>query len=302
MSNTEGPTGAEQTVPTCYRHGGREAHVTCQRCGRNICGDCMRQASVGFQCPECVAEGARTVRQPRTPYGGRRPGTSNRVTLALMALNALVFVLVLGSGGRTGELIRQLWLLPRESCWDASADGSRCLTWAPGVADGAYWQLLTSAFTHVEIWHIGFNLLALYIIGPQLETILGRARYLTLYLLSALAGSATVYWLAPERSLTLGASGAVFGLMAALLIVAVRVRGDVQGLLTLVAINVVITVLGSSFISWQGHLGGFVGGLLVSAVLVYSPRRGRTGWQVAGITLISALLVAAVLLRTASLT
>jgi membrane associated rhomboid family serine protease len=302
VSTPEGPTGAEQTVPTCYRHTGREAHVRCQRCGRNICGDCMRQASVGFQCPDCVAEGARTTRAPRTPYGGRPPATANRVTLALLGLNVVVFVLVQASGGRTGELIRQLWLLPREACWDASADGMRCLAVAPGVADGAYWQLLTSAFTHVQLWHIGFNLLAIYVLGPQLELLLGRGRYLTLYLFSALAGSVSVYWLAPEQSLTLGASGAVFGLMAALLIVAVRVRGDVQGLLTLVAINVVITVLGSSFISWQGHLGGFVGGLLVSLVLVYAPRKGRTGWQLVGVGLLTALLVVAVVVRTSMLT
>ena len=299
---TEGPTGAEQTVPTCYRHAGREAHVLCQRCGRNICGDCMRQASVGFQCPECVAEGSRAVREARTPYGGRRPATANTVTLAIIGLNALVFVLVLASGGRTGELIRQLWLAPRDLCWDVSPDGTRCLAVAPGVADGAYWQLLTSAFTHVEIWHVGFNLMAIYILGPQLELLLGRVRYLTLYLVSALAGSVAVLWLAPANSLTLGASGAVFGLMAALLIVAVRVRGDVQGLLTLVAINVAITVLGSSFISWQGHLGGFVGGLLVSLVLVYAPRRGRTAWQVAGVSLVLVALAVGVVVRAAALT
>ena len=184
----------------------------------------------------------------------------------------------------------------------APTDRTRCLAWAPGVADGAYWQLLTSAFTHVEIWHIGFNVLAIYLLGPQLEVLLGKTRYLTLFLMSALAGSVTVYWLAPPNSLTLGASGAVFGLMAALLVVAVRVRGDVQGLITLVAINVVITVLGSSFISWQGHLGGFVGGLLVALVLVYAPRKGRTGWQVAGLGLFAVALVVAVLLRTAALT
>jgi len=291
---SQGPTGAEQTVPTCYRHEGREDHVLCQRCGRNICGDCMRQASVGFQCPERVAEGSRSVRQPRTPYGGRPTG-GNRVTLALIGLNVLVFVLVAASGGRTGEVIRQLWLLPREECWRAV--GGRCVEVAPGVSGGAYWQLLTSAFAHVELWHIGFNVLAIYLLGPQLESILGRTRYLVLYLMSALAGSVAVYWLAPELSFTLGASGAVFGLMAALLIVAVRVRGDVQGLLTLVAINVAITVLGSGFISWQGHLGGFVGGLLVALVLVYAPRKGRTGWQAAGVGLLALALVVGVVLR-----
>ena len=159
-----------------------------------------------------------------------------------------------------------------------------------GVADGAFWQLLTSMFTHVELWHIGFNMLALYVLGPQLETMLGRARFLALYLLAGLVGSATVYWLAQEQSVTVGASGSLFGLMAALLVVAVKVRGDVQGLLTLVAVNVAITVFGRGFISWQGHLGGFVGGLLLAAVLVYAPRTRRTAWQVAGLALVVALV------------
>src|SRR5205085_7450050 len=148
---------------------------------------------------------------------------------------------------------------------------------------------------------IGFNMLALYILGPQLEMILGHARFLALYLLSGLVGSATVYWLADERSPTIGASGAIFGLMAALLVVAVKVGGDVQGLLTLVAVNVVITVLGSSFISWQGHLGGFTGGALLGVVLVYAPRTGRTAWQLAGLGLVALAIVVVVVLRTASL-
>ena len=150
----------------------------------------------------------------------------------------------------------------------------------PGVADGAYWQLLTSAFTHVEVWHIGFNMLALWVLGPQLELAIGRSRFLALYLLSALAGSALVYWLADPAGSTLGASGAVFGLMGALLVLAVKVRGDVRGILTWVGINAVITFLFPN-ISWQGHLGGFLGGVLIAALLVYAPRQRRTAWQVA---------------------
>jgi membrane associated rhomboid family serine protease len=170
-----------------------------------------------------------------------------------------------------------------------------------GVADGAVWQLLTSMFTHVQVWHIGFNMLALYVLGPQLELMLGRARFLALYLLSGLFGSATVYWLAPEFTRTVGASGAVFGLMAALIIVALKVRGDVQGLLVLVGINVVITVWGRGFISWQGHLGGFVGGLLLALALVYAPKARRTLWQALGVSVVAAVIVVGVALRTAAL-
>jgi membrane associated rhomboid family serine protease len=298
---TDEPTevGREQQLtPTCYRHADRETHIRCQRCERPICPDCMRQAAVGFQCPDCVKEGARTTRQARTAYGGRRPGTPGLVTSVLIGLNLLVFVMVALTGGANGWLLPKLALIP--------VGGTYLVEGKPefvnGISDGAVWQLLTSMFTHVELWHIGFNMLALYVLGPQLEVMLGRARFLALYLLAGLVGSATVYWLAEEQSVTVGASGSLFGLMAALLIVAVKVRGDVQGLLTLVAVNVAITIFGRGFISWQGHLGGFVGGLLLALVLVYAPRSRRTAWQLTGLALVLVLVVAAVGVRIAVLT
>jgi membrane associated rhomboid family serine protease len=258
----------------------------------------MNPASVGFQCPECVKEGARSTRQGRTAYGGVRPATPGRVTLTLIALNVLVFVLVQATGGGNGTALPRLALIPVGDIY--LVDGRP--TMVDGVSDGAVWQLVTAMFTHVQLWHIGFNMLALYILGPQLEMVLGRARFLALYLLSGLTGSAFVYWLAEERSVTVGASGAIFGLMAALLIVAVKVRGDVQALLTLVAVNIVITVLGAGFISWQGHLGGFVGGLILALLLVYAPRERRTTWQVAGLSVFGVLLAVAVVARTLMLT
>lgn len=289
----------EVTAPTCYRHTGRETHIRCQRCERPICPDCMHQASVGFQCPECVREGARTTRQARTAYGGRRPSSANAVTMTLIGINAAVFVLIAATGWNRSPILYKLWLLPQTACVEASL--TRCTEVSRGVADGAYWQLLTAIFTHVELWHIGFNMLALYLLGPQLELILGRVRFLALYLLSGLFGSATVYWLAATNSSTVGASGSLFGLMAALLIVAVKVRGDVQGLLTLVAINVAITIFGRGFISWEGHLGGFVGGLLLAAVLVYAPRQQRTLWQALGVGLVAVVILVAVVARTVAL-
>ncbi len=297
---TDEPTGAPGglTAPACYRHTDRETHIRCQRCDRPICPDCMHPASVGFQCPECVREGAKTTRQARTAYGGLRPSSGGLVTMVLIGLNAVVFLLIVGSGGSNGVMMSRLALIPVGATY--LVDGRP--TAVAGIADGSYWQLLTSMFTHVQVWHIGFNMLALYILGPHLEMLLGRARFLALYLLSGLVGSATVYWLAGENSVTIGASGAIFGLMAALLVVAVKVGGDVQGLLTLVAVNIAITIFGASFISWQGHLGGFVGGLLLAGALVYAPRRHRTLWQVAGLSAVGLLVLTAVVVRTLVLT
>ncbi len=298
MSDEPTEIGSEQQLtPTCYRHGDRETHIRCQRCDRPICPDCMRQAAVGFQCPDCVKEGARSTRQGRTAYGGRRQATVGLVTKSLIGMNALVFLLVAATGGVDGVVRWTFALIP--------VGGTALVNGQPqmvdGVADGAYWQLLTSMFTHVELWHIGFNMLALFILGPQLEAVLGRARFLALYLLSGLVGSAAVYWWAAPASSTVGASGALFGLMAALLVVALKVRGDVQGLLVLVGINAAITIFGRGFISWQGHLGGFVGGLVLALVLVYAPRRNRTAWQVAGMSLVAVGFAVSVVLRTVML-
>jgi len=254
----------------------------------------MNQASVGFQCPECVKEGARTTRQSRTAYGGARSGVPGRVTMTLIGLNVAVFVVVALS---QAAALSALALIPVSRPIEYGGQ----LVVARGVADGAWWQLVTSMFTHVQLWHIAFNMLALYVLGPQLEALLGRWRFLALYLLSGLFGSLVVYWLAPPFSVTVGASGALFGLMAALLMVAIRTGRDVQSLLTLVLINVGITVIGAGFISWQGHLGGFVGGLLLGGVLVYAPRRGRTAWQGTGLVLIAAVILVGVVVRTLAL-
>ena len=258
----------------------------------------MRDAAVGFQCPDCVRAGAKQTRQARTPYGGRVQGGPPVVTLSLIALNLLVFLLVAATGGRQSRLLGELGLLPTGGTF-VDAQGVPYLT--EGVSDGAVWQLGTAMFTHLEVWHILFNLMALYFLGPQLEHVLGRGRYLVLYLLSGLVGSVTVYWLAAESSVTIGASGAIFGLMGALLVVARKVGGDMSGLLTLVGINAVITVLGAQYISWQGHLGGLVGGLLLGAALVYAPRKGRTGWQALWLAVVAVSVVVLTLVRTAML-
>jgi len=293
-------------VPTCYRHPGREAHIRCQRCDRVICPECMRPASVGFQCPECVAEGAKQTRQARTAYGGLRPTDASKTSIVLIALNVAVWIAVVVTGGSSSRLVDWLALRPNGLClsgrYGADVAQSVCDqaggTFLPGVVDGAYWQLVTSMFMHVQPLHIGFNMLALWVLGPQLELAVGRARFLALYFISGLAGSALVYWAASEYGATLGASGAIFGLMGALAVVAFKVGGDVRGILTWIAINFVITFLVAR-ISWQGHLGGFLGGLAVGAILVYAPRGPRrTAFQVAGLCLVLAVVLFAIAART----
>jgi membrane associated rhomboid family serine protease len=305
---TQPPVG----VPTCYRHTDRETYVRCQRCERPICPDCMRDAAVGFQCPECVSEGARSTRQGRTAYGGRRPTNAALTSIVLIGLNAAVWVAILATGWTKSRVVEWLALSPTGTCNSEQEPGSyypRLHTealcgripdgsWSPGVADGAYWQLLTSAFTHVEIWHIAVNMLSLWILGPQLETILGRTRFVALYLVSGLAGSVTVYWLSDHT--TLGASGAIFGLFGALAVVVLKVGGDFRQILMLLAINAFITFAVPN-VSWQGHVGGLVGGALVAAILVYAPKPRRTALQATGIGLVVVALAVATVLRSLQL-
>ena len=307
MSQTPSPEASATGVPTCYRHPGRESHIRCQRCDRYICPDCMRPASVGFQCPECVAEGAKTTRSGRTAYGGLRPTDASKTSMVLIALNAAVWIAILVTGGNGSELLNYLVLRPEAYCLlgDGGYDVTRAVcdanggTYVAGVSDGAYWQLVTSMFTHVQLWHIGFNMLALYTLGPQLEAAVGRSRFLALYFLSGLAGSALVFW--GDRG-ALGASGAIFGLMGALLILAIKVRGDVRGVLTWIGINFVITAFFINTISWEGHLGGFLGGLAVGAALIYAPRGPRrTLVQAGGMAAVALVILAAIVARAINL-
>ncbi|SDS86355.1 Membrane associated serine protease, rhomboid family [Nocardioides scoriae] len=282
-------SGVPEAPPTCFRHQGRETYIRCQRCDRPICPDCMRSASVGFQCPECVAEGARTTRQLVTPYGGQRSGDPRLTSFVLIGINALVWLAIAATGGGSSRLLDVLALLPR-SATRMGTDGS--LTLIRGVSDGAYWQLLTSAFTHVSLLHIGFNMLALYFLGPTLENVLGRVRFLALYLVSALAGSAAVMLFSSPNGQTLGASGAIFGLMGALAVIALKVQGQAQQVFVWIGLNLVITFTLPG-ISWQGHLGGLVGGAVIGAAMVYAPRSHRSlvQWSVTGLVLAAALVL-----------
>ena len=238
------------TETVCYRHPDRPAGVRCQRCDRPICPACMNSAAVGFQCPNCFNEGVKSVPRTRTSLGGIQRGNPQIVTIVLLAINVLVFIAV-----RAGspQLVNDLVLVPV-------------------LVDIEPWRLLTSAFTHLQIFHIFANLFMLYQVGPPLEQMLGRIRFVILYLLSALGGSAAVYFLSAPGSATLGASGAVLGLVGALLVIS-RARGmDVTWILGYVAATAVISFLIPN-ISWQGHLGGFVTGAAVAWLFVQDTKR-----------------------------
>jgi len=268
----------------------------------------MTPASVGFQCPECVAEGRRTVRQPKRGYAARSAFRAMPVTWTLIGINVAVFLLVQVA---SGAVLYNLMLhaenlcairdgfLPLENIPDAAC-GASGGTVARGVAHGGYWQLLTSVFTHQQLLHLGFNMFSLWMIGPLLEQGIGRARFLATYLLCGLAGSALVYWAAAPYTPTLGASGAIFGLLGALIVLFLRRGLPVQQLVIVAALNFYLT-FSSSGISWQAHLGGFLGGLVIGAIMSFtsSLRQQRLQWT--GLAGAGVLLVIAVVIRSVQL-
>lgn len=297
----------------CYRHPDRPTYIRCQRCGRPICGDCMISAAVGFQCPECVATGARQTRQNEGVYGGTRSRNPQATTLTLIAVNVVVWVGILLTGGYNSRLFDALALMPAGRCGsvaqpdsfypdagravcEAMADGR----WLPGVADGWFWQVVTSAFTHVDVIHIGLNLINLWFLGPSLEQVLGRGRFLAVCGLSALGASAAVMWLSNPQSQTNGASGIVFGLLGALGVIAYKVHGDVRTILILLGVNLAYSFIGAG-ISWQGHIGGLLAGALVTALIAYAPRESRRRFQVVGMSALAVVLLVLIVFRALQL-
>jgi membrane associated rhomboid family serine protease len=275
--------GTPQATPTCYRHPDRATYIRCTRCDRPICPECMRDAAVGHQCAECVAAGAKSVRQPKTSFGGREYGAKPVITYTLIAINVVMFVLETVSRGLKSELV----------------------LFAPAVADGEWYRLLTSAFMHYGIAHLLFNMYALYVIGPPLEKWLGRLRFTSLYFLSALGGSVLVYLLSPLNAATAGASGAVFGLFGASFVIGKRLNLDVRWVVGLIAINLaftfVIPLMGGQNISWQGHVGGLFTGAVVAAAYAYAPRERRTLFQVSVSVAILVVFVLLIWWRTSQL-
>ena len=280
----------------CFRHGDRETYISCQRCRRPICPDCMRPASVGFHCPVCVAEAAKTVRQPRTLAGGLVPDKVGVLTWVIVGINVVLFL-----AAQVTDELGQSWAVNHLSMLGDSATVQATGENVVGVADGGYWRLLTSVFLHERIVHILFNMYALVIFGPMLEGALGRVRFLSLYLTAGLAGSVLVYCLTAPNALTLGASGAIYGLFGATFAVFARRGLPLQGLLVLMGINIALTLLVPN-ISWQGHLGGLLAGLFLGWALAYAPRSRRSLVQSGAFLAVYAVMIIAIGARTAQLT
>lgn len=287
-SSVDGPAG-------CYRHPGRETAIRCVRCDRPICTDCMVSASVGFQCPDCVRQGSGTghhpsAARPRTLAGGTIAADPRLVTKILLGINAAVFLAVLANSA----LIDDLVLLGRANFYYGGPP--------EGVAEGQWYRLVTSMFLHEAVWHFAFNMLGLWWLGGPLEAALGRSRYLALYLLSGLAGSALTYWLAAPNQPSLGASGAIFGLLGATVVLMRRLNYDMRPVFMILAINLVITFNPWGGIAWQAHVGGLVAGALIAIGMVHAPRERRNLVQLGTCAAALAVVVLIVLARTASLT
>jgi membrane associated rhomboid family serine protease len=280
------PTAPSASVPTCYRHPGRETYVSCVRCGRHACPDCLRSAAVGQQCVDCVREGNRGSRSPVTVFGGR-PTAGAAVTWALVAINVLIYLVVLGNPN-VGNDLGMLGI-------------GRFTTNGPlvGVAEGQWYRLITAAFvapTGLGFLDILFNMWALIVLGPPLERLFGHLRYLAIYLVSGLGGSVVLLLIEPHE-LALGASGAIFGLFGGWIVVSRRLRLDVRWIVGLLVLNFVIDFAGRNFIAWQAHVGGIIVGGLLTAAYAYAPRVRRPLIQGGATAVLVALLIVAVVIR-----
>ncbi|MFH8367930.1 rhomboid family intramembrane serine protease [Streptomyces sp. NPDC018031] len=296
----------EDQAVCCYRHPDRETGISCTRCERPICPECMISASVGFQCPECVrgpagasaasGGGSGAVRwtrpdaaRPRTVAGGVIADDPRLVTKVLLGLNVAMWVAVLVVGDR---LLDELLLVGR-----AFDPGS---VQEVGVAEGEWYRLLTATFLHEEPMHIAFNMLSLWWLGPPLEAALGRARFLALYLLSGLGGSALSYLVSDGAQASLGASGAIFGLLGATAVLMRRLNYDMRPVAVLLAVNLLITFYFSN-IAWQAHIGGLITGTAVAYGLVHAPRERRDLVQWGTAALVLLLILVTIVVRTVQL-
>jgi membrane associated rhomboid family serine protease len=247
----------------------------------------MIPASVGFQCPECVAEGRRSVRQARTVYGGKvRTGSRpDAVTLTLIGINVAVFIITTASGAS----------ILNGSGAGASSIYSHFALVPVQVAHGEWWRLFTSAFLHYGIFHIGLNMYALYVIGPPLEAALGRLRYVVLYVLAGVGGALLSVALGPIAEQAAGASGAIFGVFGAFYVVARHRNIQTNGIVVTIVVNLIFTFAISN-IDWRAHVGGLVTGGLVAAVYAFAPAPRRTQLQAAGVVILMVVMAAGGLL------
>ena len=272
--------------PACFRHPDRPTGLRCTRCDRPACPECLRDASVGYHCVECVNAGQRQVRRPTTIAGApvqRRPV----VTPVLIALNLGVFLI---TAAQARSLMRN----------DVSELFFDWVTWPLLIVDGGeWWRLLTGGFLHYGLIHVAVNMLALWMLGRDVEQLLGWPRFLLIYVMSLLGGSTAAFVFGDPATRLAGASGAVWGIIGAVLVAVVRLKLNPQPVIGLILINVFISFLPG--ISLLGHLGGFVVGAALTAAMLYAPRAQRVPVQAGAVLAVLVVLGALLAMRAAQI-
>ena len=266
-----------QAEPVCPRHPDRVAYVRCQRCGRPTCPECQRPAAVGIQCLDCVREGQKSIRVPRTQFGGK-VSAEGRPVVTMTIIGICVVV----------------WLAQK-----ASPSFSDALLFFAPAARSQPWRLLTSAFEHdpSNLLHILFNMYALWIVGQYLEPLLGRLRFATVYLVCAIGGSVGLLLLVtpstqPNSSWAtpaLGASGAIFGLFLVLLLVNRHLGRSTVGIGVLILINFALPFIVPN-VAWQAHVGGAITGALCGGILIATAGPDRRRWQMPAFAFVAVVL------------
>lgn len=277
LNHPAAPSPEGAGVPVCPRHPGTVAYVRCQRCERPTCPACQVPGAVGIHCVDCARRASSQRRGARTALGGR-PVADALATKALIGACLLVYAL-------------QFFLLSL----------TLALGFAPVVAVAEPWRFVTTALLHASLMHLAFNMWALWVLGTVLEPLLGRWRFVALCLISALGGSTAIYWLASPGTpswwtVTVGASGAVFGLFATMFLVQRRFGRDTTQIVLLLVLNAVISVVGAN-ISWQGHLGGLLAGGALAAIYAWAPRERRQAVGLMGTAGVGLLLLVLIALR-----
>jgi membrane associated rhomboid family serine protease len=285
----------QQNLPACVRHPDRPTGLRCVRCDRPACPDCLREASVGYQCVDCVNEGSKTVRPARTVGGAPRERTANPLVVVptLIGINVLVFAITAFQAQSITDNQRSTVFV----------EG----TLIPGsVAAGEFWRLLTSGFLHFGNYggygpvHLIFNMFALWVIGRDLEIALGRVRFTVVYLLALYGGSTAVMLFGDPLGSVAGASGAIYGLFGGIAVVVFKSKMNPTPVLMLLGINIFLSITLPG-ISLLGHLGGLVVGALTTAALVYAPRANLVRFQVVACVVIAVVMIALIAVSAATM-
>ncbi|HVV09138.1 rhomboid family intramembrane serine protease [Amycolatopsis sp.] len=279
------PTSA---LPGCWWHPTRQTGLTCVRCGRPACPDCLREASVGAQCIDCVQAGRQQAQTQQRQYrssglgartvAGAKLSNSLVVTPTLIALNIVVYAYTAFQAksftdNQTAKLFGD-WVL-----WPRAVAG-----------ESEWWRLFTSGFLHYGPIHLAVNMFSLWILGRDMEVLLGKVRFAAVYVLALIGGGVSVFLLDDSNRATAGASGAIYGVLGGILVAVIRLRLNPAPAIGTIVLNLIISV-SIPGISLLGHLGGLVVGALVTAAMVYAPTRNRAVWQsVAAVVVLVALV------------